>query len=217
VRHNRIIACLLGLDLVMMLFASVHVLMPQLAREVLQGGPQMVGYLYAAPACGALLVALTSGWTRQLARPGRLVVVCALLWGMAIAFTGVAAGGLTHGLPWGVWPILVFLAMAGMADTASDIVRGALLQIHTPDALRGRVSGLWLLQGYLGPALGGLQAGALASLWSPGRALVIGGSACALAVGLFSSVPNTGLRRSLWQADIKTGTEPEPSEPGQAS
>ncbi|AFK60883.1 siderophore export protein [Advenella kashmirensis WT001] len=114
VRHNRIIACLLGLDLVMMLFASVHVLMPQLAREVLQGGPQMVGYLYAAPACGALLVALTSGWTRQLARPGRLVVVCALLWGMAIAFTGVAAGGLTQGLPWGVWPILVFLAMAGM-------------------------------------------------------------------------------------------------------
>ncbi len=196
VRHNRIIACLLGLDLVMMLFASVHVLMPQLAREVLQGGPQMVGYLYAAPACGALLVALTSGWTRQLARPGRLVVVCALLWGMAIAFTGVAAGGLTHGLPWGVWPILVFLAMAGMADTASDIVRGALLQIHTPDALRGRVSGLWLLQGYLGPALGGLQAGALASLWSPGRALVIGGSACALAVGMFS-VPNGRLNRAL--------------------
>ena len=165
----------------------------------------MVGYLYAAPACGALLVALTSGWTRQLARPGRLVVVCALLWGMAIAFTGVAAGGLSHGLPWGVWPILVFLALAGMADTASDIVRGALLQIHTPDALRGRVSGLWLLQGYLGPALGGLQAGALASVWSPGRALVIGGSACALAVGMFFSVSKTGLRQSLWQADIKPG------------
>ncbi|HLU02175.1 MAG TPA: MFS transporter [Advenella sp.] len=205
IRHNRIIACLLGLDLVMMLFANAHVLMPQLAREVLQGGPQMVGYLYAAPACGALLVAITSGWTRQLVRPGRLVVLCALLWAMAIAFTGVAAGGLTGGLPWGVWPVLVFLAMAGMADTASDIVRGALLQTHTPDALRGRVSGLWLLQGYLGPALGGLQAGFLASLWSPGRALVLGGSACALVVGLAAGVSNTVLRQSLWRADIQTG------------
>src|SRR5690606_15350687 len=169
-------------------------------------------YLYAAPACGALLVAITSGWTRQLARPGRLVVLCALLWAMAIAFTGVAAGGLTQGLPWGVWPILLLLALAGMADTASDIVRGALLQIHTPDALRGRVSGLWLLQGYLGPALGGLQAGSLATLWSPGRALVIGGSACALAVGLFVAVPRTGLRDSLWRAGIKDSRQSSTSE-----
>ncbi|MGH8812374.1 MAG: MFS transporter [Advenella sp.] len=207
VRHNRVIACLLGLDLLMMLLASVHALMPQLAREVLQAGPQMVGYLYAAPACGALLVAITSGWTRQLARPGRLVIVCALLWGIAIAFTGVAAGGFTHDLPWGVWPVLAFLALAGMADTASDIVRGALLQIHTPDALRGRVSGLWLLQGYLGPALGGLQAGGLATLWSPGRALVIGGTACALVVGMFAAAPNGHLRKALWRDGGQAGAQ----------
>ncbi|ETF02640.1 MFS transporter [Advenella kashmirensis W13003] len=203
VRHNTVIACLLALDLAMMVFASVHALMPQLAKEVLQGGPQMVGYLYAAPACGALLVALTSGWTRDLARPGRLVIACALLWGVAIAFAGIAAGGVSDALPWGVWPLLVCLAIAGMADTASDIVRGALLQIHTPDALRGRVSGLWLLQGYLGPALGGLQSGALATLWSPGRALVIGGTACALVVGVFTALPVSRLRRSLWSDDTR--------------
>lgn len=195
VRHNAVIACLLVLDLAMMVFASVHALMPQLAKEVLQGGPQMVGYLYAAPACGALLVALTSGWTRDLARPERLVIACAILWGVAIASAGIAAGGVSDALPWGVWPLLVCLAIAGMADTASDIVRGALLQIHTPDALRGRVSGLWLLQGYLGPALGGLQSGALATLWSPGRALVIGGTACALVVGLFIALPGNRLRQ----------------------
>ena len=203
VRHNTIIACLLALDLAMMVFASVHALMPQLAKEVLQGGPQMVGYLYAAPACGALLVALTSGWTRNLARPGRLVIACALLWGGAIAAAGIAAGGLAEGLPWGVWPLLACLAVTGMADTASDIVRGALLQIYTPDALRGRVSGLWLLQGYLGPALGGLQSGALATLWSPGRALVIGGTACAMAVGVFTAVPGSRLRRALWCDDME--------------
>ncbi len=199
VRHNALIACLLALDLAMMVLASVHALMPQLAQEVLRGGPQMVGYLYAAPASGALLVAITSGWTRSLARPGRLVIACALLWGLAIAGTGVAAGGLGQGLPGGVWPILICLALAGMAGTASDIVRGALLQIHTPDALRGRVSALWLLESYLGPAVGGLQAGALATLWSPGRALVIGGTACTLLVGVFASVPAGQLRRSLWR------------------
>ncbi|NLY63800.1 MAG: MFS transporter [Alcaligenaceae bacterium] len=201
VRHNKIIACLLGLDLVMMLFASVHALLPQLAREVLQAGPQMVGYLYAAPACGALLVAVTSGWTRQLARPGRLVIGCALLWGAAIALTGVAAGGLGNGLPWGVWPVLACLLIGGMADTASDIVRGALLQLHTPDALRGRVSGLWLLQSYLGPALGGMQSGALAGWWSPGRALVIGGTTCMLVVGTFFVLPKSALRCVLLKAN----------------
>ncbi len=199
VRHNALIACLLALDLAMMVLASVHALMPQLAQEVLSGGPQMVGYLYAAPASGALLVAMTSGWTRNLARPGRLVIACALLWGLAIAGTGVASGGLGQGLPGGVWPILICLALAGMAGTASDIVRGALLQIHTPDALRGRVSALWLLESYLGPAVGGLQAGTLATLWSPGRALVIGGTACTLLVGVFASAPAGQLRRSLWR------------------
>lgn len=199
VRHNGVIACLLALDLAMMLFASVHALMPQLAQAVLQGGPKMVGYLYAAPACGALLVALTSGWTRKLARPGRLVVLCAMLWGLAVALAGAAAGGLTHGLPWGAWPVLACLAVAGMANTASDIVRGALLQIHTPDALRGRVSGLWLLQGYLGPALGGLQAGTLATLWSPGRAMIAGGMACTAVVGVLLGLPGSPLRKKLWR------------------
>ncbi|MGO3123086.1 MAG: hypothetical protein ACTIKR_03575 [Advenella sp.] len=69
------------------------------------------------------------------------------------------------------------------------------------------------MQDYLGPAQGGLRAGSLASLWPRGRALVIGGSACALVVGLFSGVSNTGLRQSLWQADIKTGAgRAEPDE-----
>ena len=206
VRHNSVIACLLALDLAMMLFASVHALMPQLAQAVLQGGPKMVGYLYAAPACGALLVALTSGWTRKLARPGRLVVLCAMLWGLTVALAGAAAGGLTHGLPLGAWPVLACLAVAGMANTASDIVRGALLQIHTPDALRGRVSGLWLLQGYLGPALGGLQAGTLATLWSPGRAMIAGGMACTAVVGVLLGLPGSPLRKKLWrQRDLTPG------------
>lgn len=208
VRHNGVIACLLALDLAMMLFAGVHALMPQLGQAVLQGGPEMVGYLYAAPAFGALVVALTSGWTRRLARPGRLVIACALLWGIAIALSGVAAGGISAGLPWGVWAVPVLLAVTGMADTASDIVRGALLQIHTPDALRGRVSGLWLLQGYMGPALGGLQAGVLATWWSPGRALLAGGTACTTLIAMLLAMPGGSLRKNLWRLGPGNGPGP---------
>lgn len=212
VRYSGVIGGLLALDLAMMLFASAHALMPQLGLAVLGGGPEMVGYLYAAPAAGALLVAVSSGWTRNLSRPGRVVIICALLWGMAIAAAGLAAAGAARGLPAATWMVLVCLAVAGMADTASDIVRGALLQLHTPDALRGRVSGLWLLQGYLGPALGGLQAGALATLWSPSRALIVGGVACAAVVSLCMMSPRGRLRRTLWTAGLAPASD-EPARP----
>ena len=195
VAGKQFIACLLMLDLVAMLFVSVHVLMPQLGDAVLAGGPEMVGYLYAAPAVGALVVAASSGWTRGLSRPGRLIVLATLLWGVAVCLTGVAAAYADSGAAWVPWVIIGMLAMTGMADTASDIVRGALLQIHTPDALRGRVSALWLLQGYVGPAIGGLQAAGLAALWSPARAMMVGGSLCAGSVLIALALPRSALRR----------------------
>src|SRR5690606_2133252 len=79
----------------------------------------------------------------------------------------------------------------------------ALLQIHTPDSLRGRISGLWLLQGYVAPALGGLQSGALAGLWSPGRALLAGGSACTAVVLALAARPRGRLRQALWNTGFQ--------------
>lgn len=200
VTHDPVIACLLGLDLVAMLFVSVHTVMPQLGDAVLSGGPQMVGYLYAAPAVGALLVAVSSGWTRTLARPGRVVILCTVLWGLAVMLAGFAAAGVRDGgNAWAPWLVLACLAVSGMTDTATDIVRGALLQLHTPDPLRGRVSALWLLQGSVGPALGGLQVAGFATLWSPSRAMVAGGALCAGVVSLAVGMPGSPLRRSLWR------------------
>jgi len=146
-----------------------------------------------------LLVAASSGWTRTLARPGRLVILCTVCWGVAVMLAGAAAGAAGDGRAWAPWLVLTFLAVSGMADTASDIVRGALLQIHTPDTLRGRVSALWLLQGYVGPAIGGLQIAGLASLWSPARALMVGGGLCAGLVAAAMSTPRSVLRHTLWR------------------
>ncbi|MFT0849193.1 MFS transporter [Achromobacter sp. F4_2707] len=195
VGQNRVVGGLLALDLVAMLFVSIYALMPELGEVVLNGGPEMVGYLYAAPAVGALLVAVSSGWTRTLARPGRVVICCTFMWGLAVMLAGISSSAAEGGYSWAPWLVLVFLAITGMADTASDIVRGALLQIHTRDSLRGRVSALWLLQGYLGPAIGGMQAAGVATLWSPSRALIIGGGLCAGLVGL-GAVPG---RKRVWR------------------
>lgn len=204
VGQSPVIASLLALDLVAMLFLSIQTLMPQLGQEVLRGGPEMVGYLYAAPAVGALIVAMSSGWTRTMSRPGRLIVLCTLLWGIAVFLAGLAAAGIGRGPGWTSWLVLVCLAVAGMADTATDIVRGALLQIHTPDALRGRISGLWLLQGYFGPALGGLQIAGMATVWSPARALMAGGGVCAGLIALGLAGPRRPLRRLLWGLGIQS-------------
>ena len=199
IRHNKVIACLLAIDLVAMLFVSIHVLIPQLGEHVLAKGPEMVGYLYAAPAVGALLVAATSGWTRTLSRPGRLIILSTIIWGMAVLLAGVAASRVSADAEWLSWFVLACFVITGMADTATDIVRGALLQQHTPDALRGRVSALWLLQGYIGPALGGLQIAGLAALWSPARALITGGGLCAGLIGAALAWPASGFRGTFWR------------------
>ncbi len=169
IRRSPVISGMLLLDLTASLLAMPFVLLPQIASETLGGDAALVGVLHAAPALGALAAALSSGWTRTLRRPGRVLAATAVLWGLA-----VAAAGLTGSL----WMMLACLALAGSADTVGDIVRGALLQQHTPDALRGRVSACWLLQSALGPALGGLQMGYVARRFAVSTALLAGGCAC---------------------------------------
>ncbi|MFT3759853.1 MFS transporter [Thauera sp.] len=169
IRRSPVISGMLLLDLIASLLAMPFVLLPQIASETLGGDAALVGVLHAAPALGALVAALSSGWTRTLRRPGRVLAAMAVLWGLA-----VAAAGLTGSL----WMMLACLALAGSADTVGDIVRGALLQQHTPDALRGRVSAFWLLQSALGPALGGLQMGYVARRFAVSTALLAGGCAC---------------------------------------
>jgi ENTS family enterobactin (siderophore) exporter len=79
-----------------------------------------------------------------------------------------------HSLPWA----LAFLALAGAGDLISEVLRNALLQRYTPDALRGRVSSLYLAQVNTAPAVGNVEAGAVGQLFSPVVSVVSGGLAC---------------------------------------
>ena len=181
VRHSGIVGGMLLVDTNAMLFGMPQSLFPALASTHFHGGPATFGLLTAAPGLGAMVGAATSGWTGRVRRPGIVVIAAGIAWGGAIALFG-----LVHSLPLA----LFFLAVAGMGDLISEVLRNALLQRYTPDQLRGRVSSLYLAQVTTAPALGNVEAGAVARLVSPAFSVVSGGLACvAGALVLGAAIP----------------------------
>ncbi len=177
-----------AIDLVAMVFAFPYAIFPFLAEDL--GGAWTLGLLYAAPAVGALVVSLTSGWTAHVHRHGRAIVLAAMAWGAAIALVGA----------WDVLPlVLLFLAVAGGADMVSGIFRGTMWNQTIPDDVRGRLAGIELLSYSVGPLLGQLRASTAASLTSLRMSFVSGGVLCVIGVGLTAiALP------SLWRYDSRT-------------
>lgn len=186
VRHNAVVGGMLAVDTSAMIFGMPSALFPALAREHFHGGSATFGLLSAAPGLGALFGAATSGWTGRLRRPGIVVIVAGLAWGAAVVGFGLS-GSLAVAL--------AFLALAGMADLISEVLRNALLQHYTPDALRGRVSSLYLAQVTTAPSIGNVEAGLAAQLFSVATSVVSGGLAC-VAGALVLGAINPALRRA---------------------
>ena len=139
--------------------------------------PSLVGYLYAATYVGALVASALGGWANHVRRQGVVVVVAAAVWGAAIAAFGFATE---------LWLALVLLALAGGADLVSAVMRSTMLLELTPDSLRGRLVGIEFAQVASAPALGNLEAGALASLTSLRTSIVSGGVACVAGCALLA-------------------------------
>jgi len=169
VRHSGVLGGMLLIDTSAMIFGMPQALFPAIATEHFHGGPATFGLLVAAPGVGAIIGAATSGWTSRVRRPGMVIIGAGMVWGGAIVVFG-----LTRNLP----VALVFLALAGMGDMISEILRNALLQIYAPDRLRGRLSSLYLAQVTTAPALGNTEAGIVAQLFSVTFSVVSGGLAC---------------------------------------
>jgi MFS family permease len=175
VRQSRLLQSTFAIDLVAMIFGMPRALFTFLAVEQFGRNVELVGLLFSAPAVGALLGALTSGWTRSIHRQGQAVVVAVAAWGAAIAGFGLVGDRL--------WLALVMLALAGWADVISAIFRSTILQLSVPDRLRGRLSGIHILVVTGGPRLGDFEAGLVARLVSPWFSVVSGGIACIVGAG----------------------------------
>jgi MFS family permease len=174
---RRVLQAAFGADLVAMIFGMPRALFPLLAAVQFDRGPAVTGLLFAAPAVGALAGALTGGWVRRVRHQGRAVLWAVTAWGAS-----VAAFGLVHDL----WLALGLLALAGAADVISAIFRGTIIQLSVPDRLRGRLSSINYLVVAGGPRLGDLEAGLVASLFSPTVSVVSGGLLCILGAGVIA-------------------------------
>ncbi len=145
--------------------------------DIFGGGPQTVGLLFAAPSAGALLASLTSGWMQGVRRQGRAINISVLMWGITMVLFGLAS----H-----LWMALLFLAAAGAADCVSAIFRSTILLQASPDAMRGRMSGVQYAQVASAPTLGDFEAGVVATLANVRVSVVSGGLACIVGVFLLS-------------------------------
>jgi MFS family permease len=157
------------LDLCAMVLAQPRALFPALAYKVYGGGAAVVGVLQAAPAAGAVVAFLFSGWVSRVRLQGVAIVVAVLVYGAAVG--GV---GLTDVL----WLGVVFLALSGMADMVSAAYRSTILQVAAPDHLRGRLQGVFIVVVAGGPRAGDVLAGSVASGLGERLALLLGGLAC---------------------------------------
>jgi MFS family permease len=174
VRLRRLILSTFAIDLNAMVFGSPTTLFPLLALDVFRVGPIGLGLLNAAPAAGAFVAAALSGGVSRVRRAGRAILVAVAVWGAAIVLFGLSTGSFLLAL--------LFLAVAGAADVVSAVLRGSIVQIETPDALRGRVSAINILVVTGGPRVGDIEAALVAAAVGAQISVVSGGLLCLLGV-----------------------------------
>jgi MFS family permease len=163
------------LDFFATFFSSATALLPIFAQDILHVGAKGYGWLYAAPAIGALgTSAAMIPMTARIKRRGPV-----LLW--AVAVFGLAT--VVFGFSRWFWLTFACLALTGAADTISMIIRNIVRQLETPDRLRGRMIGVNMVFFIGGPQLGEFEAGAVASWLGATVSVVSGGLGCLLATG----------------------------------
>ena len=175
VGSNRLILATISLDLFAVFLGGAVALLPIFAKDILQVGPQGLGWLRAAPSIGAAVMALTLAHRPPLRRAGP-----ALLW----AVGGFGAATIGFGLSKS--PLLSFalLFLTGALDNISVVVRSTLIQFLTPEAMRGRVAAVNSI--FIGSSneLGGFESGMTAAAFGPVGSVVFGGIGTILSVVL---------------------------------
>jgi MFS family permease len=169
-KGRRVLQSTFYVDLIAMTFGMPRALFPVLAVTQFDAGPEIVGVLFSAVSLGALLGALTTGWVHRVERQGLAVLLAVGVWGAGIAMFGIAGDVLTLAL--------VALGVAGAADVVSAVFRSTILQQSVPDNLRGRMSAVHILVVVGGPRVGDMEAGIVATLFTPTVSVITGGLAC---------------------------------------
>jgi MFS family permease len=177
VRNHRFLLGAITLDLLAVLLGGATALLPVYARDILHVGPEGLGWLRAAPAVGAGVVALWFAW-----RPLHHNVGVKML----LAVAGFGAATLAFAYSTSMITSLAALVVLGGMDMLSVYVRSSLEQLYTPDAMRGRVSAVSGLAISASNELGELESGLLASVLGPIGAVAFGGVGAIAVAGIWA-------------------------------
>ena len=174
------------LDFFATFFSSATALLPIFAQDILKVGATGYGWLYAAPAVGATMMSAAMVLlTSRINRRGPVLLWAVGLYGLATVIFGLSRS---------FWITFAALALTGVADTISMVIRNIVRQLETPDRLRGRMIGVNMVFFIGGPQLGELEAGAVANWLGAPFSVISGGVGCMLAVaGIAALTPE--LRR----------------------
>ena len=192
VARSRIMLGAMTLDLFAVLFGGATFLFPVFAKDILNVGPLGFAVLRAAPAVGAFSMAIYLAQRPPIRHAGRALL-------LAVAGFGLAT--IVFGLSKNIYLSCAMLVLTGMFDNVSVVVRHTLVQMLTPDAMRGRVSAV--NQIFIGSSneIGGLESGVTAAWWGPVASVVVGGIGTLLVVSgiavLFPQVRRLGSLKDI--------------------
>ena len=179
VRARPVMLGAISLDLFAVLLGGATALLPVFARDILHAGPIGLGFLRSAPAAGAFVVAFTLTHYQLARRVGRTMFAAVAIFGIATIVFGLST--------WFPLSLLALFAM-GASDMISVNIRSSLIQLATPDAMRGRVSSVNMLFVGASNELGEFESGLTAALLGTVPAVVVGGLGTLLVVGIWAKL-----------------------------
>ena len=200
VRRNRLVLAAVTLDLFAVLLAGTTALLPVYARDILHVGATGLGHLAASPAVGAAVTGLLFTIRPLKNEVGMKMLISVIIFGLAtIAFGATAFLPANLGMPVAIVAMVVW----GAADMVSVFVRQSLIQLHTPDEMRGRVSSVSMLSISASNELGEAESGFLAALIGPVAAVILGGAGAIVITLIWSKLfPELRLARTFDPPDI---------------
>ena len=199
VRRNPLVLGAISLDLFAVLLGGATAMLPVYARDILHAGPEGLGHLRAAPAIGATLTAIWFAFRPLKHDVGIKMLAAVVIFGAATVVFGLSRSMLLS---------LAALAILGAADMLSVYVRQSLIQLHTPDAMRGRVAAVSTLFISASNELGEAESGFLAAVIGPVAAVVGGGIAAMLVTIVWARIfPALRLARTFDPPDLDASKE----------
>lgn len=186
---NKLVLGAITLDLLVMFLAGATAMIPVFAKDILNSGEIGLSLLAASPAVGAVIVAGIFSFAPLSRNVGNMMLIA-----MAVFGIGTIGFGLSRSLPLSMF----FLALCGAADMFGVYVRSSLIQLHTPDEKRGRVSAVSQMTISASNELGDALSGGLAVLFGPIAAIVAGGAGAIAVTGIWSRLfPQLGAAKTF--------------------